>query len=80
VYIRQSRPSQVESNRESTARQYALVKKAMALGWDRSQVTTVDEDLGVSGNVFVKRSGFHHLKEQLLWTGQNGCFSTCNCS
>ena len=46
VYIRQSHPSQVENNRESTARQYALVEKAMALGWDRSQVTTIDEDLG----------------------------------
>ena len=61
VYIRQSHPSQVENNRESTARQYALVEKAMALGWDRSQVTTIDEDLGVSGKVFVKRSGFDHL-------------------
>jgi hypothetical protein len=49
VYIRQSHPSQVENNRESTARQYALVEKAMALGWDRSQVITIDEDLGVSG-------------------------------
>ena len=28
VYIRQSSPSQVEYNRESTARQYALVEKA----------------------------------------------------
>ena len=30
VYIRQSHPSQVENNRESTARQYALVEKAIA--------------------------------------------------
>ena len=28
VYIRQSSPAQVEYNRESTARQYALVEKA----------------------------------------------------
>jgi len=28
VYIRQSSPSQVEYNRESTGRQYALVEKA----------------------------------------------------
>ena len=46
VYIRQSHPSQVENNRESTARQYALAEKAIALGWDRSQVITIDEDLG----------------------------------
>src|SRR5262249_9752048 len=65
VYIRQSHPSQVENNRESTARQYALVEKAMALGWDRNQVTTIDEDLGVSGKVFVKRSGFDHLNVEV---------------
>jgi DNA invertase Pin-like site-specific DNA recombinase len=65
VYIRQSHPSQVENNRESTARQYALVEKAVALGWARSQVTTIDEDLGVSGKVFVKRSGFDHLNAEV---------------
>ena len=32
VYIRQSSPSQVENNRESTARQYALVEKALRAG------------------------------------------------
>ena len=65
VYIRQSHPSQVENNRESTARQYALVEKAMAMGWTKSQVTTIDEDLGVSGKVFVKRSGFEHLNAEV---------------
>jgi hypothetical protein len=33
VYLRQSSPAQVEHNRESTQRQYALVSKATALGW-----------------------------------------------
>ena len=61
VYVRQSHPSQVENHRESTARQYALVEKALALGWAQSQVTTIDEDLGGSGKVFVKRSGFDRL-------------------
>src|SRR6516165_4263706 len=65
VYIRQSHPSQVQNNRESTARQYALAEKAIALGWDRSQVITIDEDLGVSGKVFVKRSGFDHLNAEV---------------
>src|ERR1700720_358070 len=65
VYIRQSHPAQVANNRESTARQYALVEKAIALGWDRSQVTTIDEDLGLSGKVFVKRSGFDHLNAEV---------------
>ena len=50
VYIRQSSPHQVERNRESTARQYRLVERAIALGWQREQVSVVDEDLGVSGS------------------------------
>ena len=33
IYIRQSSPQQVENNRESTARQYALVERACELGW-----------------------------------------------
>ena len=37
VYIRQSSPAQVEYNRESTARQYALVEKARELGWSRNK-------------------------------------------
>jgi len=49
VYIRQSSPSQVENNRESTARQYALVEQACEPGWPRDQVAVVDEDLGLSG-------------------------------
>jgi DNA invertase Pin-like site-specific DNA recombinase len=65
VYIRQSHPAQVANNRESTARQYALVEKAIALGWTRDQVITIDEDLGVSGKVFVKRSGFEHLNAEV---------------
>jgi hypothetical protein len=50
VYIRQSSPQQVENNRKSTARQYALVERACELGWARKQVTVVDEDLGLSGS------------------------------
>ena len=44
VYIRQSSPSQVEYNRESTARQYALVERACELGWAKEQVIVIDED------------------------------------
>src|ERR1700685_4413913 len=58
VYIRQSSPSQVENNRESTARQYALVEKACELGWAKEQVIVIDEDLGLSGSGSAKRSGF----------------------
>ncbi len=61
VYVRQSTPSQVEHNRESTERQYALAKRAVELGWARQQVIVVDEDLGLSGASADKRSGFARL-------------------
>ncbi len=61
VYVRQSTPSQVENNRESTERQYALANRAVELGWPREQVTVVDEDLGLSGSSADKRSGFARL-------------------
>jgi len=61
VYIRQSSPSQVENNRESTARQYALADRARQLGWAHDQVIAIDEDLGLSGASLAGRSGFAHL-------------------
>jgi DNA invertase Pin-like site-specific DNA recombinase len=65
VYIRQSSPAQVEYNRESTARQYALVEKACALGWAKEQVMVIDQDLGLSGSGSVKRSGFAHMTAEV---------------
>ncbi len=65
VYIRQSTPGQVEHNRESTARQYALADKACQLGWPREQVVIVDEDLGLSGSSTDKRSGFVRLTSEV---------------
>ncbi len=61
VYVRQSSSAQVEHNRESTERQYALVDRAVELGWTREQVSVVDEDLGLSGSGTDKRSGFARL-------------------
>jgi DNA invertase Pin-like site-specific DNA recombinase len=61
VYIRQSSPSQVENNRESTARQYGLVNRACELGWPAEQVTVIDEDLGISGASVANRSGFTRM-------------------
>jgi len=65
VYIRQSSPSQVEYNRESTARQYALVERACEMGWAKEQVIVVDEDLGLSGSGSVKRSGFARMTAEV---------------
>jgi DNA invertase Pin-like site-specific DNA recombinase/predicted DNA-binding transcriptional regulator AlpA len=58
VYIRQSTAAQVENNRESTARQYALEKRALQLGWPSHQIMLIDEDLAQSGAESAQRSGF----------------------
>ena len=65
VYIRQSTPGQVEHNRESTARQYALADRACQLGWSKEQVVIIDEDLGLSGSSTGKRSGFVRLTSEV---------------
>ncbi len=65
VYLRQSSAAQVAHNRESTARQYALVAKATQLGWPAQQVLVIDEDLGVSGSGIVERSGFARLTAEV---------------
>src|SRR4051812_42737544 len=65
VYIRQSTPSQVEYNRESTARQYALSERACQLGWPKEQVVVIDEDLGISRSGIDKRSGFARLTSEV---------------
>ncbi|MBA3441561.1 MAG: hypothetical protein H0T92_17010 [Pyrinomonadaceae bacterium] len=49
VYLRQSSPGQLVHNSESTARQYALVERAVGLGWPSDRVRVIDEDLGRSG-------------------------------
>jgi DNA invertase Pin-like site-specific DNA recombinase len=61
VYVRQSTPGQTERNIESTDRQYALVERAVELGWSRRAVEVIDEDLGVSGSVGSARAGFARL-------------------
>jgi DNA invertase Pin-like site-specific DNA recombinase/predicted DNA-binding transcriptional regulator AlpA len=57
--------AQVENNRESTQRQYALVAKAAALGWPTQQIVVIDEDLGPSGAGIVERSGFARLTAEV---------------
>lgn len=65
VYVRQSTTNQVEHHRESTARQYALLDKACALGWPRERVSIIDEDLGVSGASVTARSGFGRMTAEV---------------
>jgi DNA invertase Pin-like site-specific DNA recombinase len=61
VYIRQSTLRQVRENAESTARQYDLPRRAIALGWSRDRILVVDDDLGRSGREAATRPGFQRL-------------------
>ena len=61
VYVRQSSRQQVVEHSESTRLQYALAERAVALGWARSQVTVIDDDLGVSAAMADSRKGFARL-------------------
>ena len=65
VYVRQSTAAQVEHNRESTARQYALTQRAAALGWSADRVTVIDEDLGLSGATTHQRTGFARMTAEV---------------
>jgi DNA invertase Pin-like site-specific DNA recombinase len=61
VYVRQSTPQQVAEHQESTARQYALADRAIALGWPSEHVVLIDDDLGISGQSAEGRLGFQRL-------------------
>ena len=61
VYVRQSHPQQVVEHVESTARQSALVDRAVALGWSRDRVVVIDEDQGQSGQSLVTRVGVQRV-------------------
>jgi DNA invertase Pin-like site-specific DNA recombinase len=60
VYIRQSTPQQVQRHRASQVHQYALVQRAVDLGWPRDRVHIIDADLGQSGQD-GQRPGFQEL-------------------
>ena len=59
IYIRQSRPSQVIQNQESTRLQRSLADRARTLGFQ--QIMVIDDDLGRTGSGLVDRPGFQRL-------------------
>jgi DNA invertase Pin-like site-specific DNA recombinase len=61
LYIRQSTLRQVLENTESTERQYALRRRAIALGWPEERIIVIDHDQGQSGASTVDREGFQRL-------------------
>jgi DNA invertase Pin-like site-specific DNA recombinase len=69
VYIRQSTPTQVLSNKESQRRQYGLADYARELGFRGVEI--IDDDLGRSGCGLVERPGYEHLVAEIC-SGQVG--------
>ena len=60
LYVRQSSLHQVMAHDEGRRRQYALKERAVALGWPRDDVVTIDCDQGLSG-ADSDREGFKRL-------------------
>jgi DNA invertase Pin-like site-specific DNA recombinase len=60
VYVRQSTPKQVQQHQESQRNQYALVQRALDLGWPSTRIHVIDTDLGHSGQD-SQRLGFQEL-------------------
>jgi DNA invertase Pin-like site-specific DNA recombinase len=75
VYLRQSTMKQVHEHRESTARQYGLRERAVALGWSTEQVDVIDDDLGKSGTSTHARDGFQRLAEDVAHGRVGAIFS-----
>ncbi len=61
IYVRQSTLTQVRYHTGSTARQYDLTERAVALGWSRDQIRVVDQDQAHSGATAIGRDGFQWL-------------------
>jgi excisionase family DNA binding protein len=74
IYIRQSTPSQVLHNVESTRRQYSLRDRAQELGWD--EVHIIDDDLGRSGGGHIERQGFETLVAAICQGDVGAIFAT----
>ena len=79
LYIRQSSLKQVIHNTESAIRQYDLRGKAIALGWDASQITVIDIDQGQSGASAADREGFQQLVAEVS-LGRAGIVLGLECS
>src|ERR671912_949675 len=59
LYVRQSSAHQVLHNRESSALQYAMRDRLVALGW--CEIEVIDDDLGRSAAGGTQRSGFERM-------------------
>jgi DNA invertase Pin-like site-specific DNA recombinase len=65
IYVRQSSPHQVITNKESQRMQYALRERSRTLGWHEQDIHVIDTDLGRSGATTEGRAGYQHLVAQI---------------
>jgi DNA invertase Pin-like site-specific DNA recombinase len=61
VYVRQSTNKQVRDNHGSRTNQYALLERAVELGWHEERVRLVEDDQGLSAKYAGGREGFKEL-------------------
>lgn len=61
VYVRQSSPGQVNSNRESYLLQKGLASRAEGLGWPADRIKCFEADQGVSASTPMARADFASL-------------------
>lgn len=71
IYVRQSSPTQVLKNQESTRLQYALKARTLELGWHERDIKVIDADLGITASSAAERPGFQELVT-LVSLGQVG--------
>src|SRR5690348_10560185 len=79
LYVRQSSLKQVMHNTESAIRQYDLRGKAIALGWDASQITVIDIDQGQCGAPAADRGRFQQMVAEVS-LGRAGIVLGLECS
>src|SRR4051812_47289138 len=73
IYVRQSTPHQVLTNRESLRLQHALQQRAQALGWHEADIEVVDVDLCLSGASTGGREGFKVDDHRAVYGGEPIC-------
>lgn len=61
VYVRQSTAKQVRDNHAGQENQYALLERAVGLGWREERVRVIDDDQGISARDAGGRDGFKEL-------------------
>lgn len=76
VYIRESNISSLRLHPSGVERQYEMSSKAVAFGWSKDKIHTVDEDLGVSGASVCGRDGFKKMLAEVILGNVGAIFCT----